>query len=215
MQSILLICPDKTKRDAYIHLFCQKNNITIFDRTIIASETSLGVEAVRTMQKTAFLKPLHSENKLIIIENAHTATVEAQNALLKIVEEPPNQTIIMLTADNDHSLLPTILSRCSIIALDAEKKENTPEEKAEIEEQLATIMQGSVGDKLVLAQQLAEKKENINSWIRNMMLLMREHMLEDGQTIYAKHIAQLQEAHRLMETTNIQPRFIFEHFFLS
>ncbi len=54
-------------------------------------------------------------NRVIIIEDSHKMTLEAQNALLKTVEEPPKGTTLILTTSNERLLIPTILSRLQVI----------------------------------------------------------------------------------------------------
>lgn len=76
------------------------------------------------LQKIADTKSLTSFTNLslsktaIFIENIDTATPEAVNAFLKTLEEPSGELIFILTAKNEHSVLPTVLSRCQIIRTD-------------------------------------------------------------------------------------------------
>jgi DNA polymerase-3 subunit delta' len=79
------------------------------------------IDAIRELQhflqlKTIGTKPLR---RAVVIEHAETLTTEAQNAFLKILEEPPQDTVVMLTADNQRALLPTILSRVQTIPVSA------------------------------------------------------------------------------------------------
>jgi DNA polymerase-3 subunit delta' len=76
-------------------------------------KASIGIEVIRELQPLVKLKlPANSRGwRIILIGNAHTLTTEAQNALLKLLEEPPQQTIFLLTADSLEKLLPTIRSR--------------------------------------------------------------------------------------------------------
>ena len=60
------------------------------------------------------IRPYESRYKIYIINDAQKMTLQAQNALLKTIEEPPAYAIILLLADNPDSLLPTISSRCVI-----------------------------------------------------------------------------------------------------
>jgi DNA polymerase-3 subunit delta' len=86
----------------------------------IAPETSsIGIDAVRTLEHFFSLKvPGRSVyNRIVIIEQAQSLTIEAQNALLKLLEEPPMGTIIILTVDNEQNLLPTIRSRAPVVPL--------------------------------------------------------------------------------------------------
>lgn len=76
-------------------------------------QRSFHVDAVREIRKEAYLRPNEAEAKVFILENAQNMTVQAQNALLKIIEEPPQGITFILTCDNKAALLDTVLSRVS------------------------------------------------------------------------------------------------------
>lgn len=78
-----------------------------------SSSSTIGIETVRSLEHFLSLKvPSGSAvSRAIVIQNADTLSVEAQNALLKTLEEPPRQTLIILMSANDTALLPTIRSR--------------------------------------------------------------------------------------------------------
>lgn len=78
---------------------------------------SLTIEQVRDLQKLLKLRVPGSAKfrRVIIVEDAHTLTTEAQNALLKSLEEPPSDTVIILTSIDEKMLLPTIQSRVQSI----------------------------------------------------------------------------------------------------
>jgi DNA polymerase-3 subunit delta' len=68
-------------------------------------------ETVRGLKESAVIKPTSGKNKIYILMDAENITVQAQNALLKLIEEPPNNVFIILTADNPEIFLETIRSR--------------------------------------------------------------------------------------------------------
>ena len=75
-------------------------------------KASIGIEAVRDLlQFTKLRLPATDARRVITIEGSHTLTTEAQNALLKLLEEPPAGTHFILTASSAQGLLPTIRSR--------------------------------------------------------------------------------------------------------
>lgn len=75
-------------------------------------KTAISIEAVRELQHFAALKlPGNRTLRFIVIPQAHGLTTEAQNALLKLLEEPPQGTHFILAANNQQALLPTIRSR--------------------------------------------------------------------------------------------------------
>lgn len=78
-----------------------------------ADSGSLSIDAIRDLRHFLKLKTTGSKalRRVCIIEHADTLTIEAQNALLKILEEPPDDTVLVLTINHPRSLLPTIMSR--------------------------------------------------------------------------------------------------------
>ena len=75
---------------------------------------SIKIAQIRKLQSDILVKPYKSY-KIYVIDEAQKMTVEAQNALLKTLEEPPKYAIIILITNNKESLLDTIKSRCEII----------------------------------------------------------------------------------------------------
>ncbi len=74
--------------------------------------TRITVEKIREIIQEDSLAPRISSGKVFVIENAENMTVEAANALLKVLEEPSGKTLFILTVDSISRILPTILSRC-------------------------------------------------------------------------------------------------------
>lgn len=80
----------------------------------------LGIEQARKIKEHFSLKPYQAKGRAVILEDASNLTTEAQNALLKTLEEPPPDGIIVMCASSEANFLPTILSRCEIIHLNKE-----------------------------------------------------------------------------------------------
>lgn len=79
---------------------------------------SIGVDDIREqVNDTIMIRPYSSYYKVYIIDEAEKMTVQAQNALLKTIEEPPEYAVIMLLTENADTLLPTIASRCVMLKL--------------------------------------------------------------------------------------------------
>ena len=78
---------------------------------IEAQGTSIGVDAIRQMQEDIIKKPLYSPRKVYLISGAENMTVQAQNCLLKTLEEPPGYAVIILTTSGYDALLETLRSR--------------------------------------------------------------------------------------------------------
>lgn len=83
------------------------------DRYIIRQEkvTTISIDDIREMKESVSYRAISSQGKAVIIENADVLSIEAQNALLKILEEPPGSLIFILCVRNPENLIPTVLSR--------------------------------------------------------------------------------------------------------
>ncbi|MDD5098032.1 MAG: DNA polymerase III subunit delta' [Candidatus Omnitrophica bacterium] len=79
-----------------------------------ASET-VKIEEIRQLQKEINLKPYEGKCKVFIIDNAHRLTPEASGALLKTLEEPPGNSLIILLSSKPALLFKTIISRCQVL----------------------------------------------------------------------------------------------------
>lgn len=76
-----------------------------------AKEKHISIDQIRSLKQNLYQKPIHLPLKVIIIKKAQRLTQEAQNALLKILEEPPQHAIIIMLSSDKKSLLETIISR--------------------------------------------------------------------------------------------------------
>jgi DNA polymerase-3 subunit delta' len=70
------------------------------------------IEQIRALLQTLSLKPYEAKTRVVIITEAHCMNAAASNALLKILEEPPDRSMLVLIANHKSDLLPTIASRC-------------------------------------------------------------------------------------------------------
>jgi DNA polymerase-3 subunit delta' len=124
---------------------------------------SIGIEEIREqLINDVAIRPYESPYKIYIVNDAQKLTLQAQNALLKTIEEPPAYAVILLLADNPDALLPTITSRCVILSLkpvgDRLVKDylmdrmHIPDYQAEVE---ASFAQGNIGK----ARQMAGSPE--------------------------------------------------------
>ena len=84
---------------------------------------NIKIEQIRELLTKIAEKPINSDRKVIIINNSELMTKEAQNALLKTLEEPPQYITIILITSNQSKLLTTIKSRCTKILFDGLSKE--------------------------------------------------------------------------------------------
>ena len=120
---------------------------------------TISVDDVRTqINGDMAIKPYSSKYKIYIVDEAEKMNEQAQNALLKTIEEPPAYGIILLLTNNLEAMLPTILSRCIVFHLKPvstekivnylEKELNVPDYKAHI---CAAVSQGVIGKAIAMA----------------------------------------------------------------
>lgn len=90
------------------------------DFKIISPEKdSIKVEEIRNLITEIYLKPVHSKRKVIIIDEADKMNTNAQNALLKVLEEPPTYATLILVVESREKIIKTILSRVTEIKFDS------------------------------------------------------------------------------------------------
>ncbi len=76
------------------------------------------VDLIRRLQADAYIRPNEGRHKVYVIPRAQNMNESAQNALLKLIEEPPSYAVFLLLTDNADKLLPTVRSRCAVLRLE-------------------------------------------------------------------------------------------------
>ncbi|UCH51544.1 MAG: DNA polymerase III subunit delta' [Chloroflexota bacterium] len=112
------------------------------------SRVEISIDDIRELQHNASLPPFEGKCKVFIIDGAEYLSTEAANCLLKTIEEPPPQVMILLLTANESRLLPTVVSRCQRIEL-------KPLVSDEIEK-ILTESNGVDGDRAKLLARLSQ-----------------------------------------------------------
>ena len=137
---------------------------------------SIKIAQIRKLQTDIIVKP-HKDYKIYVINNAEKMTIEAQNALLKTLEEPPEYAIIILITTNKEILLDTIKSRCEIIKflpigiIDLKNylmKNGIDEQRAQL---LSVFSRGSISKALELSESadFAIMRDDIQNYIQTIL----------------------------------------------
>lgn len=119
------VCPNCRKAAADSHA-----DILIY--SVEDKPKAFKVDLVRDIRSKAYIVPNEAERKVFILENSHTMGVEGQNAILKILEEPPSYVNFILLCSSKSGFLPTVLSRATVYNLgqtSASEDESLPREK--------------------------------------------------------------------------------------
>jgi len=119
------------------------------------------------------IKPLYSNYKIFLINNIDVSTVQAQNKMLKIIEEPPHNVIFILTATSEDKVLQTIKSRCQILRVNKFNNEVISEilslEKGDNLDIALALGEGYIGKSIDILnnQKFNENYKNIFNFIKN------------------------------------------------
>lgn len=237
MQSFLIISKNKTLSEDEASKICRKFNIDNFDLNILEKpdEVSIGIEDIRNFQQKISLTPFKGKFKSGIIKNAEKLTTEAQNALLKTLEEPPLNTILILLSERQELFLPTVLSRCKIIKL-KEKISKIPEkENDQYIKILISLSSCGVGEKLKIAQDTGKTKEEAVNFLEKMIIIAHQELVKINMNdnslrfndlnhfsksnypapLLIKILRQLNKTYTIMKTTNTNQRLTLENLLLN
>lgn len=177
---------------------------------IIETEKTVGIGDIRKLQEKLFLKPLESAIKAVILEAFFGMTPDSQNAFLKVLEEPPNDTIIMILALSLDFVLPTVLSRCKLVNLDRARTLSAEEIAGNLKI-IAELKNGVPAKALKIAQDSGRDREVALEFLEDLIISLHTKLeSENLQTLKA-----LQKTYTIIKTTNVAPRFALENLFLS
>ena len=97
---------------SYFESFDSHPNVTVLTT---GNKASIGVKEIREMSENVFTAPYMGSKKIYIIKEAEKLTPQAQNAMLKLIEEPPEYAVFFLLASTRYSMLSTVISRCRLL----------------------------------------------------------------------------------------------------
>ncbi|MBI2035885.1 MAG: hypothetical protein HYT12_04395 [Candidatus Liptonbacteria bacterium] len=120
--------------------------------------SSIGIEIARELKNFLWQKPAQSKRRTAVIYNAETMTREAQNAILKITEDPPKTALIILAVKNIESLLPTIVSRFQKIYLGSENNKFEP--TAKVKKLVSEFLKAGARGKQEIVKKIAEDERD-------------------------------------------------------
>ena len=116
---------------------------------------TLKVEQIRKMQEKIAEKPIISNRKVYVIDDADLMNEESQNCLLKTLEEPPKYAIIILIVSNESKILSTIKSRCILVKFNMLSNDEIRKIKPNLSEDFIKILEGSLEN----SENIEEKQE--------------------------------------------------------
>lgn len=116
-----LVCGEKTDAPCGVCPHCIKSAADSHADVLVYSvedkPKAFKVDIVREIRNKAYIIPNEADRKVFILENSHTMGVEGQNAILKILEEPPSFVNFIMLCSSKSGFLPTVLSRATVYSL--------------------------------------------------------------------------------------------------
>lgn len=217
---------DNFSKDAMLDL------ILIAPETIekkgVSKQRDISIESIRDAKQSLSLFPYHGKYKIMVIDDAHKLNIPAQNALLKILEEPNPTTIIILVTHETNRILPTVQSRSQIInfslAGDDEIKKVFPEDVVylsagrpglakiinENEEEKGfrfeainnfnKIIKGSINEKLLLAEEFSKDVAKALDRLDIWTWEMRKKTMSSSEDNNKNIYANIEKIQKSMET---------------
>lgn len=107
----LLVKPKKDYENEKFSSLCRTSQYSDFINIDRSETGTIKLESLEMLDKVLSYLPFESNRRIVYIPSADKMTVQAQNSILKLIEEPPERTIFILSVNKKNRLLPTILSR--------------------------------------------------------------------------------------------------------
>jgi DNA polymerase-3 subunit delta' len=142
------------------------------------------IDQIRALLQTLTMKPYEARSRVAILSEAQAMNAAASNALLKILEEPPSRSMLVLTATQKSDLLPTIVSRCQNVGFNPIPKEKIAswlKDKHGLEQQAADILAAMANGSFSRARMMVE-----DNWLQR-----RKWVIEEMNRLSLQPIAHL------------------------
>lgn len=175
------------------------------DLLYFPADSKLGIAEAKKIKEHFSTKAYSAKAKAVILEDGSKLTGEAQNSLLKIFEEPPAQSIIILAAASEANFLPTLLSRCEIVYLPEIPSANP--HQGDNFEKIKKLLQSSVEERFEYIEKSKEREE----LLRTLVTYFHHHLASNtGSANLTKKLLQAEE----WAKQNVNIRAILEYLML-
>lgn len=215
MTAYLIVSPNPESQEKTLKRICQKLKLNFNphypDTLIIKPAKSIGIDQIRQIKDFLSKKNWQGRGKkLVVIWEAQLMTLEAQNAFLKTLEEPPSPSVIFLLARNKSALLATIISRCHLVFLPS-----LPQPPS-IASGQTILPPSSLAQRLQLAQSIGQDREKTKNWLENFIFQLQQKLIqsEDNLTQLAHQIKLAQQARQMLDD-NVHPQRVMDWLMLK
>lgn len=180
----------------------------------LSDKKSIGIAQVK--EGIGFLaeKPFKLDLKILIISPADLLTNDAQNALLKTLEEPPKYALVLMLTKSENTLIPTVISRCKKVRVARNQGENTVTDSSV---PLQTLLSKNLGELLDWVEEFSkEEKDTIIETLEN-WVVEGEEILQNKETMYpiGNLLEKIYSALEDLQNTNVTTRSCLENLFFG
>ena len=199
----LVVLSSKNKQDKYLADLVTSLSLTSYDVYKIAPEndkTGLGIEQVRTLSEVILTQT--TTQRVVVLYSFETASLEAQNALLKILEEKTLHNVFILFTNNIERIIPTIRSRVQVIVLDEKKKALDKDMLTHMQKLLETLQHNKDYSFLLLNEFSIKTREDTLLFIDNFILFLKVHLKEKNANKIASILAKAMKTKNFILSLN-------------
>ena len=180
-----------------------KWKISPWDVIKISEEGTVGIDMIREFERELMLMPRNSPAKVGVLTDMERLTPEAQNALLKTLEEPPPHTYIIGTTRIPEALLPTVRSRMSVVRLtDAARKSDTS--------LLLKLVRESPGKRLATLEPFLATRDDAKKFVTSLLGAAQEELLAHPSPTLTALIRNLLDAQSQLPV-NVNPKLVVDN----
>jgi len=184
------------------------------------NKKEISIEQIRELKRHLSLSAYSGLYKIAIIKEADKMTSEAANALLKTLEEPQGNTVLILITSTPSLLPKTIVSRCEEIKFKTVSLDKMP--KSFIEKEYTEILQKPLTDIFKYIEQISKKKKQIIPLLDSWLFSFRDSLMKKGESKYSqsnnaestenfiKILKEIQKTKNLISNTNVNKRLALE-----
>lgn len=206
--SSLIIAQDKETINNKINQICSelshKFNENNPDILLIDQNSGWGIDQIRKISNFLSQKPFSHQSKLIIILEAQNLNTEAQNALLKILEEPGQDNYIILSTNKIKSILPTIISRCQTIKIVGVRRDSPSSQ---------IIITNNLIKDLSLSETLGKNKDDILPLLENELHFLQQELINNPNQKTSNLIEKIIKSIEMINA-NVDPKSALDYVFL-
>jgi replication-associated recombination protein RarA len=143
----------------------------------LTKSASIKIDTIRKIQSLLINDPLNLPTRIVIIHQADLLTPAAQNAFLKILEEPRVKTTFFLCTTNYQTLLPTIISRCQLINF---KNSNNNQNQLDqnIIEEFKTLAKSTPIQRMAKLENRSKDKNETIDWLKSCLTVLGQNSLD-------------------------------------